>query len=246
MRAGSQQTWRDDLRAASRPVAAAMVSGFVAGVAVGGVGGRVAMLVLRLTSDSSLHGLKTDDGFTIGIVSTATIFLLLLTAIGGMLGGLLYLVVRAWLPPGTRPWLFAALTGVVGAALVIRTGGIDFTVLDPLPLAILMFIAIPAAYGIAMSLLGERLLDRQRELGGWTIWVGFAVLPLPLVLVARFGLLGVLFAAAVVGVGASLRVTRGIASVWRSKHVTWVGRAALATVGVFAGIDLIGDIAQIL
>jgi hypothetical protein len=246
MRRGTQETWRGHVRAASRPVAAAIVSGFVAGIVVGGVGGRVSMLVLRLTSDPSLLGLKTDDGFTIGIVSSATIFLLLLTAIGGMLGGLLYLVVRAWLPRGTRPWLFGALTGLVGGAVVIRPGGLDFTVLDPLPLAIAMFVALPVAYGIAVSLLGERLLDPQRELGGWTIWVASAVLPLLLVLVARFGVLGLLFAVAVVGMAASVRVMPEIGSVWRSKPLTWVGRAALATVGVYAGIDLIGDIAQIL
>ena len=39
----------------------------MAGLLVGGVGGRVAMLLLRLTSDPRLRGLETDDGFTIGV-----------------------------------------------------------------------------------------------------------------------------------------------------------------------------------
>jgi hypothetical protein len=40
------------------------------------VGGRLAMLLLRLTSDPVLRGVSTDDGFTIGRFSAQTIFLL--------------------------------------------------------------------------------------------------------------------------------------------------------------------------
>ena len=64
------------------------------------------MLVLRLTSDSSLRGAKTDDGFTMGILSTQTLFLLGVTSARGILGGLVYLIVRGWFPPrgGSRRW----------------------------------------------------------------------------------------------------------------------------------------------
>ena len=40
------------------------------------------MLMLRLTSDPTLRGLETDDGFVIGRFSGDTVFLLILTAFG--------------------------------------------------------------------------------------------------------------------------------------------------------------------
>src|SRR5258708_6692212 len=40
--------------------------GLVAGAIIGGLGGRLAMLVLRLTSNGSVRGVKTSDGFVIG------------------------------------------------------------------------------------------------------------------------------------------------------------------------------------
>src|SRR5690349_13321207 len=82
----------DDLAAPGATLAAGVTAGFVAGVVIGGVGGRLAMLALRLTSNPGLRGLATDDGFTIGRVSAATIFLLGVTAALGMAGGLFYLV----------------------------------------------------------------------------------------------------------------------------------------------------------
>ncbi len=149
-------TWKQDLAAGAKRLSAAVGAGFLTGAAIGGVGGRLAMFVLRITSDPGLHGLKTDDDFTIGIFSAATLFLVFVTAAAGTVGGLVYLAVRAWFPGRARPWIFGALTGLVGGALVIRPGGIDFTLLEPLGLAVAMFIALPAAYGVAVSLLAER------------------------------------------------------------------------------------------
>src|SRR5438132_4312522 len=92
----------EDLRGPGATLGAGVSAGFVAGVLIGGVGGRLAMLALRLTSDPSLHGVLTDDGFTIGRVSVETLFLLGVTAGLGMVGGLFYLVVRRWIPSRRR------------------------------------------------------------------------------------------------------------------------------------------------
>jgi hypothetical protein len=59
----------EDLREPGATLGACVSAGFLAGVLIGGVGGRLAMLALRLTSGPSLHGVSTDDGFTIGRVS---------------------------------------------------------------------------------------------------------------------------------------------------------------------------------
>ena len=61
-------------------LASGVSSGFITGLLIGGVGGRLAMFLLRLTSDPALRGRQTDDGFTIGVFSTETLFLLGVTA----------------------------------------------------------------------------------------------------------------------------------------------------------------------
>jgi hypothetical protein len=61
-----------ELAGPAATLGAGVSAGFVAGVLIGGVGGRLAVLLLRVTSDPRLHGSQTDDGFTIGVVSTLT------------------------------------------------------------------------------------------------------------------------------------------------------------------------------
>jgi hypothetical protein len=90
--------------------------GLVTGAVIGGLGGRLAMLVLRLTSDGSLHGVKTNDGFVIGRFSRETLFLVVFAAQLGAVGGLVYLLIREWLP---RNWRAAAF-GVLCATVVGR------------------------------------------------------------------------------------------------------------------------------
>jgi hypothetical protein len=227
----------------ARGLSAGVTAGFLGGLVFGGLGGRLAMLILRLTSDANLHGLETDDGFTIGIVSGATFFLVVVTAVAGAFGGLLYLIVRPWLPGPARPWLFGAMTGVLGGALVIRPGGIDFTRLEPLGLAIAMFVALPAAYGVVVSLLAERFLSpgsafrRSRaSIAGLVV-----LLPVPL-----FGIGGLAIAAVLIAALLFWRSAPTIASAWSSVPMTWVGRAALTAVGVAGAIALGRDVIAIL
>jgi hypothetical protein len=236
-------TWKDDLAATAKPLVVGAGAGFLTGAVVGGIGGRLAMFVLRLTSDPSLHGLKTDDDFTIGIFSGATLFLVIVTAVLGLLGGLAYLVVRAWLPQPARPWLFGGLTGIVGGAQVIRPGGIDFTLLDPLGLAIAMFVALPAAYGVAVSLFAERLLAGDSAFRDSRVWIAGLLLLLPLGL---FGLVGLAVIAALVAAVLVGRAAPQIAALWTSPPVTWLGRAGLAALATLAGVALVQDIVEIL
>lgn len=241
--APSGRTWKDDVAAAARPLAAVVTAGFIAGLTIGGVGGRLAMFVLRLTSDPALRGLETDDGFTIGIFSGATMLLVFLTAIAGAVGGVAYLAVRAWLPERARPWLFGALTGVVGGALVIRPDGIDFTLLEPLSLAVVMFIALPASYGVAVSLLAERFLASHSAFNGPWAWVAGLVLLLPLGL---FGPAGVAVLAVIVVAFFLSRSAPQIGSLWTSAPVAWIGRAGLLAVGALAAASLVRDVTKIL
>src|SRR5512132_2838985 len=234
---------RQDLSGTARPVAAVTVAGALTGAVIGGIGGRLAMFVLRLTSDPALHHLKTDDDFTIGIFSGATLFLVMVTTVLGILGGLVYLVVRGWLAGGARPWLFGGLTGIVGGATVIRPGGIDFTLLEPLGLAVAMFITLPAAYGVAVSLLAERFLADESAFARSRAWIAGLVLLLPL---GFFGIVGLAVLALILAAVLLGRAAPEIASVWTSPAVAWIGRIVLVAIGILWGAALVRDVAEIL
>jgi len=203
----------------------------------------MAMFLLRVLSDESLRGTKTDDDFTIGAFTGETVFLVILAAALGALGGLLYLGMREWLPPRWRAVLFGLLGATVGGALVIRPHGVDFTVLSPLWLAVALFVALPAAYAVSLSLLTERFVRsgslRQSR------WRWAAVLPLGslLLLVAGpFGMVALLLLGLIVGINRSGAVTL----VWRSAPVTWLGRGGIAAAIAGGGIFLARDVVAVL
>lgn len=235
-------TWQQDLKVSARRVSAAIVGGLVSGAVVGGVLGRFAMFVLRVTSDTTLHGVKTDDGFIIGRFSTETLFLLIATAALGVLGGIMYLAVRTWLPERQRAALAGVFGGIVGGALVISPDGLDFTRLEPLPLAVAMFIALPALYGVAMSLFVERLL---RADSGFSRSKGWFLGLIPLLVIAASGPLGIALLVLLFGLWALHRWVPEAGSVVRSTAVVWTGRAMLLAVTGLGLVGLVGDIDQV-
>src|SRR5215212_860525 len=220
-------------RGLSRPgatLASGVSAGFVSGVLIGGVGGRLAMLLLRVTSDPSLHGLQTDDGFRIGRVSAETLFLLGVTAGLGMAGGIFYLVVRRWIGERWRVPLMTVFFALIGGAGVIRPSGVDFALLDPLPLAIALFVAIPAVYGALMTWMAERLIrdDSILRRRSWAWVAGLA----PLALANFVGVLILIVAYALWALG---RSAPGLYAAWRSRAATWLGRPALVVTAVTSG-----------
>jgi hypothetical protein len=136
------------------------LAGTLAGVVWGGIGGRVAMRVLFVTSDDRLKGVTSDDGFEIGTISGATIFLLIATAFLGAIMGLVYGLARMVLVGPT--WLIAIGVGIAaaagGGASIVHTDGVDFRLLGPLWLAVGMFVLIPGLWGVTVVALAERLM----------------------------------------------------------------------------------------
>jgi hypothetical protein len=244
VRRSAAERWRT---LAGRLSSAALI-GFLTGAIVGGLGGRIAMLVLRLTSDPSVRGMESDDGFTIGVVSGATAFLVMATAFLGVVGALVYLAIRPWLPPRLRPWTSGLVAGVVGGAVVIRPDGIDFTLLSPISLAVAMFIALPAAYGFVLAVLVERSLRRPAG-RRWRSFVGLAllvpVLPLPVALGLRSTVVFGVIVAVLVGLWFLSR-RAGLAAAWTSPLVTWLGRTVVAVLTALAGMALIRDVLAVL
>ena len=237
---GQPRPWRAVFADAATYLSQGLLPGLVCGILIGGGGGRLAMFVLRLTSDDALHGMDTDDGFTIGAFTPATFFLLVETTFLGAVGGLVYLGVREWLPRRGRPVVGGLLGATVGGALFIRPGGIDFALLDPLWLAVALFVLLPAAYGVALSVLTERLVRATR----WRRSRWSAVLPLGGMVLAG-GAVG-LAVLLLLGLGVVANRSGRVARLWRSAPVTWLGRGVVAAAIGGAGILLARDVIAVL
>jgi hypothetical protein len=210
-----------------------------AGLLIGGVGGRLAMFVLRLTSPQSVRGMRSDDGFTIGVVSTETLFLLLLTTAVGIVGGALFVAARAALPARRRTATWGLVGGAVGGSLILHGDGVDFTRLEPRSLAIAMFVAIPAGGAALTAHWATRwapwwAVERRRTI--------LAALPL--------GVTVALFPMLIVGTAVVLAVA-ACASIGPVREIVaragpTVGRAALAVVIVLSSLALFEDLRDIL
>jgi hypothetical protein len=145
-----------------RPVAwrllAATGAGALVGATVGGIGGRLAMFALRLTSDDRVLGTITDDGFEIGRFTTATLFLLTVTAGLGAATGATYFVVRETLPQRGRTLLWATVVGLLTGADLLKPDSLDFTVLEPRSFAVASFVLLPTVAAFLIAFTIERLL----------------------------------------------------------------------------------------
>jgi hypothetical protein len=161
-----------------------VVAGVTVGVLVVGVGSRLAMVLLRLTSPDRVIGVTSDDGFTIGRFTLGgTYNLLLLGAMVGVLGAAAYRAVAPWLlgPAWFRRLTTAAASGAVVGSMLVHADGVDFRLLKPLWLAVGLFVALPALFAVAIGL----GVDRVASPDSWTR-VGRRRWAVPLVLIACF------------------------------------------------------------
>jgi hypothetical protein len=158
------------------------LAGISTGVVVAGIGSRVAMLVLRLTSHDRVIGMQSDDDFTIGrFTFFGTYNLVVLCAVFGVIGAALYQWVRPWLvgPRWFRYVTVGSACGAVIGSMLIHADGIDFRALTPTWLAIALFVALPFVFGVAISWTVDRL-DREGSFArqGRARWIVAATLAL--------------------------------------------------------------------
>jgi hypothetical protein len=217
-------------------------AGGFAGFLIGGVCGRLAMLILRLTSDDFVRGAESDDGFTIGRFSLATGFLLIITAALGSIAAVAYMGVRPALPARWRRAIWATLCGAIGGAAIVHGDGIDFNLLEPRALAIAMFIAIPAAGGWLMAYFIDRWQPWWAKNRRKTAIASVAVAPVAL---AGVGIVpgAVIVATAVIAVLAQVGMVRSIVTHVAVRGAVCLGLGALT---VLALVDLSGDVRTLL
>lgn len=228
---------RRDARVTASYLGSGLIAGIAGGFLIGGVGSRLAMFVLRVTSGPSVVGLISDDGFEIGRVSTDSLFLLLFGTTLGAAVGLLYLLTRAWIPPRFRTLCFGILGGLVGGSAIVHAEGIDFRLLEPVWLAVVMFVVIPAAGAAAIAAAVEALLTRRQSGSGQRP----LLLLLPLLGLIALGPAGLALAVAV-PLGIVLNRKIPIVKLWTSSLVTWIGRGALALWATAGAIALANDL----
>ena len=143
------------------------LSGALTGALLIGVGSRVAMLLLRLTSPDHVRGVTSDDGFTIGEVTLGgTYNLLVLGAAFGIIGACAYRMVAPWLigPLWFRRMTTGLASGAVVGSMLVHADGIDFTVLQPTWFAIGLFVALPAIFGVFIGV----VVDAVGRPDSWT------------------------------------------------------------------------------
>lgn len=242
--ADTEQSNRDDqFQRLIEGMRVLIVGGIPFGVVVVGVGSRLAMFLLRVTSSDRVVGLTSDDGFTIGRVTLeGTYNLLMLGAAVGIIGAGAYLMVKPWLIGPT--WFRRLTTGLASAAVVgsmlVHADGIDFTLLKPTWLAIGLFVALPGLFGAFVG----SAVDRVSEPDSWTArgrrrWL------LPLIAVVLFPLTlpFLVFASAILGLwivveGAEFsRRMRGIPLYSLALRSIWLLIAVAGLVALVKDID---------
>ena len=135
-----------------RYVLTALVVAVATGVFCVGVLSRLAMSLIARENPQA-HGLISDDGFEIGIVTLdGSVNLAVVGVAVGIVGWLTYLVARPLLvgPAWFRWFSLSVPPAVVAASLVVHPTGVDFTLLGPVWLTVGLFVAVPATYGPIM------------------------------------------------------------------------------------------------
>jgi hypothetical protein len=233
----SRPTWAASGARAVRRLSAVTAAGGLLGLLVGGVGGRLAMMLLaQLNPD--VTGRESDDGFTMGQLTDATFNLLIIATLIGVVGGAIYFVLRGLM---VGPRWFQILSISVGPAVVVgsqivTTDGIDFT-LDPALLAIAMFVLIPGLYAALLTVLAERWLADDGPFARAPLWLAVVPLLLWSPIAPVFGLLVL----GLVAFEAVRRSERG-AAVLAQPVLPQMARAALVLVFALALVDLVGDV----
>jgi hypothetical protein len=138
-----------------------------------------------------VQGVLTDDGFRIGQFTTATFFLLTVTAGLGGVTSALYLLVRGYLPRRGRAIVWGVLMGLYGGADILNPDTFDFAALDPKPFIVVSFVLMPALAALISALVIERLLTvepwSQRGLTAALVIGALPLLPLLPVFLAVAG-----------------------------------------------------------
>src|SRR5215218_944754 len=225
----------------------ALASGFGAGLLAAGAGGRLMMRLLAVTAGPGAQGNITEAGQVVGRISVdGTIGFIVFTALFlGLASGVLYLLLRAWLPVGRMGGIVygALLLVLAGSRLEpLRRENPDFDLVGPGWVSVVGFTAQELFHGMLVAALAARISRSVPLLG--TRPAAFAA-HAPLLLLAPL----VPVAVTVALVGALVVLATRIPAVrtaWRLPTLARAGRIGLALVALLALPGFVSDMADIL
>lgn len=145
----------------ARGVGIAVLSGMIAGLVVGGLGGRIAMRLIAVVSRGDAAGAITENGNVVGEVTTGgTVSLIVVASVAfGVSAGLVYGATRHWLRRlgRRRPLAFGVLLLVVLGFTVIDPANRDFDRLGTPIVNVVLFGAIFVLDGVLLVWLADAL-----------------------------------------------------------------------------------------
>jgi len=147
---------------ALRDIARGGMSGVVAGIVVGGLGGRLVMRIAALLHPDAA-GALTENGNRIGDITLGgTLGLVLFGVISCAMAGAVWVIVSPWIPgrAGVRALLTAGIAIAVGTPVLIIGRNPDFVILDHDPGVVALLVALVGAIGLSIALL-DSWLDRR-------------------------------------------------------------------------------------
>lgn len=167
-------TW-DELRLAQaiRHIAIIGIASVIAGVLVGGIGGRIFMRLSAVFSPDSA-GAITENGNVVGEITVGgtVAFILFIGLFAGGFGAVIYAISEPWLAwAGPMQGLvFGALLLTTGSIAVFDPGNPDFRILGNDPRNVIMLMVLHLSFGVVLFAvlpgLGRRLpaVDEQRPI----------------------------------------------------------------------------------
>jgi hypothetical protein len=216
-------------------LAVAVASGVAAGLLAAGAGGRLVMRLLAVTAGPEAQGHLTEADQVVGRVSVdGTLGFVVFTGLFvGLASGVLYLLVRRWLPGGRAGGLaYGVLLLVVAATRLdpLRPANPDFDLVGPGWASVAAFASLVVFHGLLVAALAGRVSRAVPLLGSGPRAVAAHA---PLLLLAPLGSAVLLVAVVGVMVVLASRIP-GVVAAWRDRRVVTVGRVVLAVVAVVA------------
>lgn len=140
-----------------------VLAGAVTGLVSVGVLSRLAMFAL-VRLNPGARGVTSDDGFEMGrFTLSGSLNLAAVGALLGVLSGILYLALErlAFGPAWFRALSLGLGAGTVAATQVVHSDGVDFRLLEPLWLAVGIFLAVPTIHVVLLDLAAVRIRRRR-------------------------------------------------------------------------------------
>ena len=166
-----------------RSPAIALGVGAAVGLVVAGAGSRLAMRLIAVADDREDFGLPTEGGDVVGEVTLdGTLFVLFNGLAQGIVGALLYLALRRWLPerPFARALVFALIVLGIGLTAIVNGNDADFEFVNT-AVSVLSFACVLLAYGLLVPILIDRFSPPTVSGSRWGRGVMAGVLVLALV-----------------------------------------------------------------